>query len=368
MRQARDAGLSARLERLIRPAVRAAQAYPVRPAGNSIKLDAMENPYPLPAEMAQSLAGSLSATALNRYPDPAAADLKAVLRQALAIPESHALLLGNGSDELIQLIAMAVAGPDVTLLAPEPSFVMYRLVATATGCRYCGVDLAPGDFALDTVAMLTAIEREQPAVVFLAWPNNPTGNLFAAADVRHVIEAAPGLVVIDEAYHAFAGESFVPILTEYDHVLVLRTLSKLGLAGLRIGAMIGNPAWIEQFDKLRLPYNLGCLNQVAAREILLQPQVLSGQVEAIQGERQRLLAALQAQPGIRVWPSAANFLLFRVASNQAERIYEGLLERGVLIKLLHGQHPLLKDCLRTTVGLPEENDRFLEALQDCMRG
>lgn len=354
-----------RLDRIIRPAVRAARAYQVPDPGDRVKLDAMENPWPLPAAFRERLARTLAGVLLNRYPDPAARRLTQSLREALALPADQALLLGNGSDELIQLIGLAVTGPGVTLLAPEPSFVMYRLIAEATGCRYYGVELNENDFALDVDAMLAAIEREQPAVVFLAWPNNPTGNLFADKDIRTVIEAAPGLVVVDEAYHAFAGVSFMPALPEYDHLLILRTLSKLGLAGLRIGLMIGAKAWLEQFDKLRLPYNIGTLNQIAAREILAWPELLEDQVSRILSERQRLLAELAESAGVEVWPSATNFLLFRVA--RAPTVFQGLLDRGVLIKQLHGSHRLLENCLRVTVGTPEENNRFLEALRDCMR-
>jgi histidinol-phosphate aminotransferase len=365
MKRAVNKEIATRLERIIRPAVRAAQPYAVPDATGLIKLDAMENPYSLPASLRSELGTELSGIALNRYPDPGASALKASLYQALDIPARHAILPGNGSDELIQLIAMAVAGPDITLLAPEPGFAMYRLIAGMTGCRYVGVDLGADDFSLDRDGMLAAIDREQPAAIFIAWPNNPTGNLFDIDTVRAVIEAAPGLVVIDEAYHAFAGNSCLPLLDEYGHLLLLRTLSKLGLAGLRIGLMLGAPEWIEQFDKLRLPYNLGALNQAAACRILARTEVLAGQVEMIMAERERLLLAMQDQADVRVWPSSTNFLLFRVAA--AEAVFDDLIKHGVLIRKMHGGHPLLHDCLRVTVGTPEENDRFLAALTACLR-
>jgi len=357
-----------RIRRIIRPQVLAAQPYRVADPGDRIKLDAMENPYPLPDNLRAELAPLLTASRLNRYPDPAARMLKAQLRETLGLAEAAPLLLGNGSDELIQMIALAVAGPGVTLLAPEPSFAMYPLIAAATGCRYVGVDLKADDFSLDTGAMLAAIEREQPAVVFVARPNNPTGNLFDRAGVEKIIAASPGLVVLDEAYHPFAGDSFLPALDGFENVVVLRTLSKLGLAGLRIGIMAGSPAWLEQFDKLRLPYNVGVLNQLAAAVVLEHHQVLDEQVRAILQERERLLAALEASEGIRVWPSATNFLLFRCESRPADHVFAGLRERGVLIKNLHSSHVLLDNCLRVTAGMPEENDRFLEALAEVLAG
>lgn len=357
-----------RIRRIIRPQVLAASAYQISDPGDCIKLDAMENPYSLPETLQAELAHLLSGAALNRYPDPSARALKVQLRTTLGLADDQPLLLGNGSDELIQLIAMAVAGPDVTLMAPEPSFVMYRLIAEAVGCRFTGVPLQADDFSLNLDAMLESIERDQPAVIFLAWPNNPTANLFDRTAVERIISAAPGLVVLDEAYHAFADDSFLPALTGCDNLVVLRTLSKLGLAGLRIGIMAGAGEWLEQFDKLRLPYNLGVLNQVAATTVLAHHDVLDGQVRAILQERERLQSALASLPGIRVWPSATNFLLFRLESGGAETVFNALLDQGVLIKKLHGSHPLLDNCLRVTVGTPQENDRFLEVLRRCLAG
>lgn len=355
-----------RLQRVIRPQVLKARAYQIHEPGEAIKLDAMENPYPLPAEVREQLAAELSQAALNRYPDPGTRELKEQLRQVLNITPEQGLILGNGSDELIQLIAMAVAGPDVTLMAPEPSFVMYRLIAEATGCRYAGVPLQADGFDLDADAMLTAIEREQPAVIFLAWPNNPTGNLLDRDVVDRILAAAPGLVVLDEAYHAFAGDSYLPALAGHDNLLVMRTLSKLGLAGLRIGLLAGTPEWIEQFDKLRLPYNISVLNQIAATRVLERHDILDRQVQAILRERERLLSALQDMQGIHVWPSATNFLLFRTTTRPAAEVFAELYEHGVLIKQLHGSHALLDNCLRVTVGTPEENDSFLNALRDVL--
>lgn len=361
---ARD--LNARVQRVIRPQVQAARAYQVNDPGDCIKLDAMENPYPLPQAVRTALANELAEAAVNRYPDAAARPLKARLRETLGMSDDQPLVLGNGSDELIQIIAMAVAGPEVTLMAPEPSFVMYRLLAEATGCRFTGVPVDREDFSLDLDAMLAAIERDQPAAVFLARPNNPTGNLFDRGAIERILVSAPGLVVIDEAYHAFAGDSYLPAVNEHDNLVVLRTLSKLGLAGLRIGLLAGPAAWLDEFDKLRLPYNIGSLNQIAATTVLEQHAVLDEQVSAILAERDRLLAALQAMPGVRVWPSDTNFLLFRPESGRADRVHHQLRSAGVLVKNLHGSHVLLAECLRVTVGTPAENSRFLEALQAAL--
>ena len=350
-------------EDIIREEIRALKAYHVQPGAGMVKLDAMENPYGLPPEVRARLARLVEGAALNRYPDAHGSELKSVLRKALDVPGGAELLLGNGSDELIQMLVLAVAKPGAVVLGVEPSFVMFRMIAAFAGARYVGVDLRE-DFSLDTEPLLAAVERHRPAVIFLAYPNNPTGNLFDPAMVNRVIEAAPGLVVIDEAYHAFAGASFLERVERHPNLLVMRTLSKLGLAGIRLGVLAGAPRWIAELDKVRLPYNVNTLTQAVAREVLQHDAVLTEQAGALQLERRRLAQALRGVPGVTAYPSDANFILFRIS--QAERVFEGLKRRGVLIKSLHGSHRLLADCLRVTVGAPEENAAFLSALNQTL--
>jgi histidinol-phosphate aminotransferase len=347
-------------EQLIRPEIQRLSAYHVADATGMVKLDAMENPYSLPDGLRAELAERLRDAAINRYPDPHATGVQQALRQAFNIAPAYDIMLGNGSDELIQIVASALAKPGAALLAVEPSFVMYRMIAEFTGLRYIGVPLR-SDFALDEAAVLDAIEREQPELVFLAYPNNPTGNVFERATIERILAAAPGLVVIDEAYHAFAGGlSFLDDLARFDNLLLMRTVSKLGLAGLRLGYLVGKPAWITQFDKVRLPYNVNVLTQVAARFALEHVAVLERQAASLVAERGRLLQALSALHDVRSFDSSANFILFRVPD--AVRVFAGLKRRGILIKNLHGGHPLLDNCLRVTVGAPQENDAFLAAL------
>ena len=350
------------VERWVRPEIRALNAYHVPPAAGLIKLDAMENPYGWPDEIVAAWLERLRAVELNRYPDPAASDLKRALRDALGLPQDAGLLLGNGSDELIQMIAMVLAEPGRVVLAPEPSFVMYRMIATFSGMDYVGVPLAADDFALDCDAMLDAIARHQPAVIFLAYPNNPTGNLFDDTALAAVLEAAPGLVVIDEAYAPFAEASWLGRLVDYPNLVVMRTLSKLGLAGLRLGMLAGAPAWLAQFDKVRLPYNIGVLNQASAAFALEHQALFDEQTANIRAERARLHTDLASLPGVTPLPSRANFILLRVPSGRAPGLFGALREAGVLVKSLDGSSPLLADCLRVTVGKPEENDAFLAAL------
>ena len=350
-------------EKLLRPEVLALHAYHVPPASGMIKLDAMENPHLLPRALRDDIARLVADAEINRYPDAAAHQLKANICKVTNLPSGMEVLLGNGSDEIIQLLALAVAKPGAVLLSVEPSFVMYKMIATFVGMRYAGVPLAE-DFSLDLKAMLDAIRREQPALVFLAYPNNPTGNLFDADAIRQIIQAAPGLVVVDEAYYAFARDSFIPQLAHYDNLLVMRTFSKLGMAGLRLGFLAGSKTWLEQLEKLRLPYNVGVLPQLVAAKLLEHHDVLLAQAENIKLERAKLLAALKVVNAVQAYPSAANFILFRVA--KATQIFEGMKQRGVLIKNLNGGHPALADCLRVTVGTPDENQKFIAALQDTI--
>jgi histidinol-phosphate aminotransferase len=341
---------------LVRPEIRALSAYVVAKAEGMAKLDAMENPYALPDGPKSQLAATLALVPINRYPDGSGEAVRAALRGAFGISDAFDILLGNGSDELIQIITTTLARPGAALLAPEPSFVMYRMNAIYSGMRYVGVALKP-DFGLDMPAMLAAIERERPTLVYLAYPNNPTGNLFAAREVEAVLRAAPGLVVVDEAYYAFADASFLRRLPEFANLLVLRTMSKVGMAGLRLGYAVAAPEWITEFNKMRQPYNVNALTQAAVAALLTDPSWIAEQASAIRAERARLGAALAKLPGAMVYPSQTNFITLRVAD--AARVFEGLKARRILVKNLHGWHPLTANCLRITVGTRAENDRLL---------
>ena len=350
-------------DQLIRDEIRALSAYHVPDSGGMIKLDAMENPHALPAALRAEIALGVAQVAINRYPDPAATDLKRHLREVMQIPAGMEIMLGNGSDELIQIVSMAVAKPDAVLLAVEPSFVMYRMIAAYTGMRYVGVPLE-SDFSLNLEGTLAAIQAHQPALVFIAYPNNPTGNLFDAHAVSRIIQAAPGLVVVDEAYHAFADASFMLRLDDYPNLLVMRTLSKSGLAGLRLGFLVGRAAWLNELDKLRLPYNINSLTQAVAQQILQHTDVLDEQAQQIKAQRAVLQQQLSALAGVETYPSDANFILLRVA--EADRVFARLKQRGVLIKNLNHSHAMLNNCLRVTVGTAQENATFMQALQESI--
>ena len=350
------------LTRFVRPEIRALAAYHVPEPGDMIKLNAMENPYSWPEFLIDEWLATLRSVALNRYPDAGAVALKSVLRNQLSLPSDAPLLLGNGSDELIQLILLTLRSSDCLVLSPRPTFVMYRHSSLAAQVRYQAVPLRP-DFELSHNATLDAIAKYKPAVVFLAYPNNPTGNLFERAVVDEIIAASPGLVVIDEAYAPFADQSYLGEVGKHDNLMVMRTLSKFGLAGLRLGFLSAPGPWLNELEKLRLPYNINVLTQVSAELALRHHGVFEAQTRRICSTREQLFSALQFLDGVTPFPSAANFILFRTRDGAAGRVCTSLLEQGVLIKNLNGSEPGLEDCLRVTVGTEAEVEAFLVALR-----
>ena len=354
------------VECIIRADVRALSAYPVPDAAGFVKLDAMENPYTLPQALRDELGQRLAEVALNRYPVPSYTLLKEKLCRHMGVTTGFDVLLGNGSDELISIVSVACAQAGAKVLAPEPGFVMYGVSAKFAGLEYIGVPLK-ADFTLDRDAMLAAIAEHRPAITYLAYPNNPTGTLYDVADIEAVIRAVgdDGIVVVDEAYQPFAQESFMPRLPEFNNLVVMRTVSKLGLAGIRLGYMAASAALLQEFDKVRPPYNINVLTQAAAEFVLDHTAELDRQAATLRNARTGLAAALAGLDGVEVFPSAANFLLIRLAN--ADKVFAGLVQRKVLVKNAGKMHPSLQNCLRVNVSTPEENSLFLIALKESLQ-
>ncbi|MBN9367180.1 MAG: histidinol-phosphate transaminase [Comamonadaceae bacterium] len=352
----------------IRADVRTMHAYTVQAADGLLKMDAMENPFGLPPALQAALGQRLGALALNRYPGPRTEVLRDALAQHAGMPEGCALVLGNGSDELISLVALACARPGAQVLAPLPGFVMYGMSAQLQGLGFTGVALTP-DFALDAAAMEAAIAQHRPAITYIAYPNNPTATLWDDAAVLRTIDAAGAqgsIVVIDEAYQPFASRTWLDRMraepARHGHVLLMRTLSKFGLAGVRLGYLIGPAALVQEIDKVRPPYNVSVLNAEAALFALEHADVFAAQAAELRAGRDRLVAQLRALPGVlKVWDSEANMVLLRVPD--AARTFEGMKNRKVLVKNVSTMHPLLAGCLRLTVGSAADNAQMLAALQ-----
>ncbi len=350
----------------IRPEIKALTAYHVPDATGHIKLDAMENPYQWPPELVDQWLELLRDARLNRYPDPSADDLKLKIRSSLGLPPESEIILGNGSDELIQMILMAVSGQDRVVMSIEPSFVMYKMIASFLNMSYVGVPLNDR-FELDIERMLEDIKQHQPAVIFIAYPNNPTGNLFSEQAIDKILTTTDAIVVIDEAYFSFADKSYAHKLPNHENLIVMRTVSKMGLAGLRLGYMAGNKKLLQEIDKVRLPYNINILTQLSTEFALQNRHILDTQTEQIKRDRKKLLAALKAMDGLEVYPSNANFILLRLENKNADDVFSILKEQRVLIKNLSHADASLDNCLRVTVGTEKENEKFLLTLESALK-
>ena len=348
----------------IRDDIKSMSAYRIAdlPEG-FIKLDAMESPYHPFArfpELSNEWLRLIAQAQIHLYPNPAASGLQETLRKAFDIPESAAIALGNGSDELIQFMTLLVAQSGATMLAVEPSFVMYRHNAELYGMNYVGVPLNE-DLTLDLPAVLSAIDKHQPALIFIAYPNNPTGVCFRREEVEAIIRAARGIVVVDEAYGAFSRDSFLPQAGSIENLVVMRTISKIGFAGLRIGYAAGSPAVMGELAKILPPYNMNQLSLATAKFALQHHDTIQTTIDILKTERERVFNELSAIGRLKAFPSEANFITVRVPD--ADALFNTLKENRILIKKLHGTHPLLAQCVRITIGSPEQNDAVLDIIR-----
>ena len=356
------------IDQVIRPEIRAMGAYHVADATGMVKLDVMESPYSLPDWLAREVGDAVSRLALNRYPVPTLTRLRAMLKEKMGVPAGMDLLCGNGSDECIQYITAACAREGATVMAPSPSFVMFQMHALFYRLNFVAVPLRE-DFSLDPDAFIEAMSRHGPALVWLAYPNNPTGSPFSMAQVERIVRAAPGLVVIDEAYQPFAADSFMPRLAEFPNMVVMRTVSKISMAGVRIGYVAGSPGWIAEFDKTRAPFNISVLSEAVTIKVLEHKQVIDDQAARVLAERSVVQAALAGIAGLTQYPTAANFVCVRIAggAGAGTAIFEKMKQQKVLVKNFSGGHPMLENCLRLTIGTPQENSAMIVALKAALR-
>ena len=354
------------IDRVVHKEIRALNAYCVQPFDGRVKLDAMERPYGLPDDLQEKLLKRLQSVAVNRYPDPQAGKLKQQLRQIFSIPADLELTLGNGSDELLQLIQLVTGGYHRCIMAPQPSFLMYEIIARYTRAKFVGVDLDE-NFQLNTAKWFDAVQKNNPSCVFLSYPNNPTGNFFDTELIEKTARSVNGLVVVDEAYFEYSGRSMLNLVNQFENLVVVRTLSKSGLAGLRIGFIISNAAWAGEFEKLRLPYNIGVLAQASAEFALEHWAQISVATEMVITQRGFLQARLQQLDRLEVIDSHTNFLVIRIKGKNGSEVFEGLKSDGILVKNLDRTHTVLADCLRVTVGTAEENAQFIEGLKRNLR-
>lgn len=347
---------------IIKPAVRALRAYTLSPHRASVKINQNENPWDAPAEIKEEVLKRFAARKWSRYPDFVPATLHEQLAR-FAGWKPDGVIAGNGSNELIQALLMVTIGPGKRVLISEPTFALYKQVATVLGGDVETVLLTP-ELTYDTAALLKTVAEKQPDVTIVCSPNNPTGCVIGNTELRSLLRASPGLVVIDEAYHEFAQQSVVPLLDEHKNLIVLRTFSKaMAFAALRIGYLLASPELVTEIRKAVLPYNLNAFSQIAAEVVVERyERLLAPLVSAIVAERERLYTAISQINSLEPVPSKGNFMVVKSATDP-KRIFTELLARDILIRDVSG-YPMLKDYFRFSVGTPEENDRLLSALNE----
>lgn len=339
--------------------------YEVLDSKNMIKLDAMENPYDIEVKLEMDINQNWQENInLNRYPDADCQNLKKNLLKNYSLNKDYDFIVGNGSDELIQIIFHAFLKPENIVLLPKPSFSMYKKIAQVVGLRFEEV-LLKDNFALDINLMLKKIEELNPALIFLAYPNNPTGNLWDKEDIKKILLKANGLVIIDEAYEAFSGKSFIGQLKDFDNLLIMRTLSKIGFAGIRLGYLFGQKYIIRELNKLRLPFNINSVSQQMSHIYFKNNSFFSVQAEEIIKNRDYLQDEMTKIEHIKVYKSKTNFILFKVLKKSADQIFNDILSDKILIKNMT-ETPGLENCLRVTVGTREECDLFIQSLKNSL--
>ncbi len=351
------------LMQLIKDKVKSLKAYHVDNVDCEIKLHANENSFPPPPEILKLFEDVFKTTELNRYPDPDCRPLKQTLSKRLGVAPEN-LAIGNGSDELIQILLQVFCDPEDTVGFPDPTFAMYAIIAQGMGLKSLTHPLDDQwDFKAEP--FLESLEASGARIAFLSYPNNPTGNCFSGSEVQKVIENFSGIVVVDEAYHDFARKTFLSELPRHNNLIILRSMSKIGLAALRVGYAVADPAIIAQINKIRLPYNLNTVSQNLTDRLLNHFAPVQQQIDTMLAERSRMIDALSKFGQLTVYPSDANFVLFRVEQDSAA-LFKRLMDQGTLIRDL-GYHPRLKNCLRVTIGTPAENKSFLEQMAHIIK-
>lgn len=349
------------ITRIVKGEVLGQEAYQIDERVCRIKLDANENPYSLTEDLSSRLFEYLRNFPLNRYPAPGSPELRLKFAEKFGIGEDM-IIVGNGSDELIQMLLTALP-PSGSVLIPSPTFAMYKISAINTGHGVIEIPLDE-NFDLRTEEILRALGEQSPPVVFLSYPNNPTGNCFDRERMEKIIGESDGIVVVDEAYFHFSGTTFLPFLKRFDNLVILRTLSKVGLAALRVGILVGHPSLVHELNKVRLPYNLNTLSQAATHFFIEHEDAFLAKIEKILEGRDRVFHELESMEGISPYPTDSNFILFRCLRDK-DGVYERLIEEDVLIKNF-GSSGILKDCMRVTLGTDDENDQFLGALRKAV--
>ena len=355
--------MSNKVNNFLRDDIDSLKEYKIVDSKGMIKLDAMENPFDLDVNFKITGLSSGSSN-LNRYPDANCESLRKKLRAKYKIGNDHNIIFGNGSDELIQLICLAFLKPENTVLVPSPSFSMYEKISRVLGLKFKNVPLK-NDFSLDINLMLKKIAESNPAIIFLAYPNNPTGNLWSKKDILEIINKSNGVVVIDEAYGAFSGQSFVTEINKYENLVIMKTLSKIGFAGIRLGYLFGENSLINNINKLRLPFNINSVSQKISDLSFENNEYIDEQIKDLIKLKGKLTNQMKDIGKVKVYESKTNFVLFKILDKPANDVFNHLISCNILIKNISSS-PGLENCLRVTVGSEEENNLFIQSLKKSL--
>jgi histidinol-phosphate aminotransferase len=342
-------------------AIRDISPYSVPRFDCKIRLDGNESPFSLSKEVQDKVDRVVKEIDINRYPDSEAKRLIEIISGVCDFPKGG-ILLGNGSDELIGMLITTFTSGTGRILCPTPTFSMYKLTGLAMGAEIIEVPLDE-KFDIDLDETISMIENNDPDLIFLASPNNPTGNMYSASKIAEIVSVAKGIVVVDEAYSDFSGYTFLPLVKECENLVILRTLSKVGFAGLRIGMLLARGYLVSEINKVRYPYNINSLSQAVAEVVLENHKFVTENIQLIIRERDRVYEALSVLEGIEANPSDANFIFFKV--NDADAVFSELVQRDVLIRNFN-RPGRLQNCMRVTIGTPQENDSFLSALSEIL--
>ena len=346
----------------IKPEVRAASAYTLKHVAAEVKLDQNENPYELPQEFKEEVARRVVARQWGRYPEFVPAAMTQALAKHTGWPE-EGILVGNGSNELLQAALLVTLGTGRTIAIPQPTFTLYKLQSSILQANIVTVPLRPADLSYDVDALAKAAESADVTVI--CSPNNPTGTLLEAEALQHVLSKAKGIVLLDEAYHEFSGQTALPLLASNPNLVITRTFSKaLSMAGMRFGYMLAHPEIAREVHKAKLPYNVNIFTLTAAQLAVERGNVMAQSIATLISERQRLIAEVRKRLGVRTFESATNFILIRTAKIGSE-LFNELYAQGVLVRDV-SSYPMLERVLRVTVGTPEQNNKFLAALDNAL--
>lgn len=330
-----------------------------------VKLNANENPYGLPEEIIEEILSKTKNLEYSRYPNANSVKLSETVSSFWGLNRDN-IVIGNGSDELIDYLIKAFSEKGRRIITTAPSFAMYKIYSIINGSIFVQIPLGQNNFSLNEDKILEEAKKEDSSIVFIAYPNAPTGNYFAEDKIIKIIEESGCLVVVDEAYYEFGEKTFIPLISQYDNLVILRTFSKAySLASLRVGYLLSNPEIINEIRKVKSPFNVNTFSQLAAQVVFENKEILKDGIKKIIEERKKLINRINELSPFKAHPSQTNFVLVEVGSKEnSDLVYNNLLKQGILVQTISDPaFSTSRYFLRITVGNEEENDILIKGLE-----